>query len=46
MLLTQNAGVIATIAPTRESMISHNGTLAAAFGATAFKRNDSDNSEP
>lgn len=41
MLLTQNAGVIATISPTRESMISHNGTLAAAFGSTAFKRNES-----
>lgn len=38
MLLTPNAGVIAAIAPTRESMISHNGTIAAAFGNTAFRR--------
>ncbi|MDE6099406.1 MAG: type IX secretion system sortase PorU, partial [Paramuribaculum sp.] len=41
MLLTPNAGIIAAIAPTRESMISHNGTIAAAMGATAFER-DSD----
>lgn len=38
MLLTNNAGIIAAIAPTRESMISHNGTIAAAFGAKAFER--------
>lgn len=38
MLLTPNAGVIAAIAPTRESMITHNGTISAAVGATAFER--------
>lgn len=38
MLLTPGAGVIAAIAPTRESMISHNGTIAEAMGATAFCR--------
>lgn len=38
MLLTPNAGTIASIAPTRESMISHNGTISAAFGNSAFTR--------
>lgn len=38
MLLTPNAGVIATLAPTRESMISHNGTIAAIIGSKAFER--------
>ena len=40
MLLTNNAGVIAAIAPTRESMISHNGTIAATFGSVAFERDE------
>lgn len=38
MLLNPTAGVIAAIAPTRESMISHNGTITAAFGQKAFER--------
>ncbi|MCM1348039.1 MAG: type IX secretion system sortase PorU [Firmicutes bacterium] len=40
MLLTPNAGVIAAIAPTRESLITHNGTIAAAFGDQAFQRDE------
>lgn len=40
LLLTPRAGTIASIAPTRQAMISHNGTIAAAFGAEAFRRDD------
>lgn len=40
MLLTPNAGIIASLAPTRESMISHNGTIAASIGSIAFERDE------
>lgn len=40
LLLTPRAGTIASIAPTRQAMISHNGTIAAAFGTEAFRRDD------
>lgn len=40
MTLTPGGGTIAAIAPTRESMISHNGVISAAFGTKAFERNE------
>lgn len=40
MALTPGGGTIASIGPTRESMISHNGVIAAAFGTKAFERNE------
>ncbi len=40
MLLNASGGSIASIAPTRESIISHNGSIAAAFGTVAFERDD------
>lgn len=40
MTLTPGGGTIAAIAPTRESMITHNGVISAAFGTKAFERDE------
>lgn len=40
MTLTPGGGTIAAIAPTRESMISHNGVISAAFGTKSFERDE------
>ncbi len=41
LLLTPKAGMIACIAPTRQAMISHNGTIASAFGLKTFDFDES-----
>ncbi len=40
LLMTPKVGMIACVAPTRQAMITHNGSIAAVFGQKAFERDD------